>query len=209
MSNDNDEKVRGLSRRAFVKGAGASVAAVAGITAADATPARRDPTQRPKSWDLEADVVIIGSGPTGLVAALRARATGASVLVVEANYDAGGHGLINGGTIQLGGGTRLQKKFGIEDSADTMFQDLTDWSVVESNGMPEYRYNDRAIQTAQRLSIFWKRTASSSRRYRHQLRADTRSAYLLGAPTRCFGMAGRGRKVHAAVVGQEFIDRWK
>lgn len=148
MSNDNDEKARRLSRREFVKGAGASVAIVAGVTAADATPARSDPSQLPESWDLEADVIVIGSGPTGLVAALRAREAGASVLVVEANYDSGGHGLVNGGTIQLGGGTRLQKKFGIVDSPDTMFQDLTDWSVVETNGMPEYRYNDRAIQRA-------------------------------------------------------------
>jgi len=148
MSNDNEEKARRLSRREFVKGAGASAAVMAGVTTANTTPVRVDPGQLPESWDLEADVVVIGSGPTGLVAALRAREAGASVLIVEANYDSGGHGLINGGTVQLGGGTRLQKKFGIEDSADTMFQDLTDWSVVETNGMPDYRYNDRGIQRA-------------------------------------------------------------
>ena len=123
MSNDNEEKARRLSRREFVKGAGASAAVMAGVTTANTTPVRVDPGQLPESWDLEADVVVIGSGPTGLVAALRAREAGASVLIVEANYDSGGHGLINGGTVQLGGGTRLQKKFGIEDSADTMFQD--------------------------------------------------------------------------------------
>jgi len=48
----------------------------------------------------------------------------------------------------LGGGTSLQKKYGIEDSPDQVFQDLTDWSVVEINGMPEYRYNDRGVQRA-------------------------------------------------------------
>ena len=26
-----------------------------------------------------------------------------------------------------------------------MFRDLTDWSVVEPNGFPDYRYNDREI----------------------------------------------------------------
>ena len=45
----------------------------------------------------------------------------------------------------LGGGTSVQKKYGIEDSPDLVFQDLTDWSVVEPNGFPDYRYNDREI----------------------------------------------------------------
>ena len=26
-----------------------------------------------------------------------------------------------------------------------MFQDLTDWSVVEPNGFPDYRFNDREV----------------------------------------------------------------
>ena len=45
----------------------------------------------------------------------------------------------------LGGGTSAQKKYGIEDSPDLLFRDLTDWSVVEPNGFPDYRYNDREI----------------------------------------------------------------
>ncbi|NNE37866.1 MAG: FAD-binding protein, partial [Gammaproteobacteria bacterium] len=102
----------------------------------------------PGTWDLEADVVIIGSGPTGLVAANRASDAGASVIVVDANYDVGGHGLMNGGQIHLGGGTAMQKKYGIEDDPDTYFKDLIDWSVVETNGMPDYRYNDRGVQRA-------------------------------------------------------------
>ena len=28
---------------------------------------------------------------------------------------------------------------------DLLFRDLTDWSVVEPNGFPDYRYNDREI----------------------------------------------------------------
>src|SRR5262249_44843990 len=30
-------------------------------------------------------------------------------------------------------------------SADLVFRDLTDWSVVEPNNFPDYRYNDREI----------------------------------------------------------------
>ena len=51
----------------------------------------------PASWDLEADVVVIGAGATGLPAAIKAADAGASVLVVEANYDIGGHAILSGG----------------------------------------------------------------------------------------------------------------
>jgi succinate dehydrogenase/fumarate reductase flavoprotein subunit len=100
------------------------------------------------SWDFEADVVIVGSGAAGLPAAIRAVDNGASVIVVETNYDVGGHAIISGGNVPLGGGTSAQRKYGIEDSPDTVFSDLTDWSIVQPNGWPDYRYNDRAVMRA-------------------------------------------------------------
>jgi succinate dehydrogenase/fumarate reductase flavoprotein subunit len=99
----------------------------------------------PVTWDREADIVVIGSGATGLPAAVVAREDGASVIVVEAESHIGGHAITSGGNLPLGGGTSYQKKHGIEDSAELFFQDLTDWSVVETNGFPPYRYNDREI----------------------------------------------------------------
>ena len=96
-------------------------------------------------WDREADIVVIGSGATGLPAAIVAREAGSSVILVEAEADIGGHAIISGGNIPLGGGTSVQKKYGIEDSPDLLFRDLTDWSVVGPNGFPDYRYNDREI----------------------------------------------------------------
>ena len=101
-----------------------------------------------QAWDLEADVVIIGSGAAGLPAAIKAAEGGASVIVVEANYDIGGHAIISGGNVPLGGGTSAQKKYGIEDSPDLVFRDLTDWTVLQDNGSPDYRYNDRAVMRA-------------------------------------------------------------
>src|SRR5580704_16669640 len=97
------------------------------------------------NWDREADVVVIGSGATGLPAAIVAREAGASVIIVEAEPRIGGHAITSSGNLPLGGGTSYQRKYGIADSPDLFFQDLTDWSVVESNGFPPYRYNDREI----------------------------------------------------------------
>lgn len=101
-----------------------------------------------QKWDLEADVVIIGSGAAGLPAAVRAADEKASVIVVEANYDIGGHAIISGGNVPLGGGTSAQKKYGIHDTPDLVFSDLTDWTILQNNGWPDYRYNDRAIMRA-------------------------------------------------------------
>jgi succinate dehydrogenase/fumarate reductase flavoprotein subunit len=97
------------------------------------------------NWDREADIVVIGSGAAGLPAAIVAREAGASVIVVEAESHVGGHAITSGGNLPLGGGTSYQKKYGIDDSPDLFFQDLTDWTVVETNGFPPYRYNDREI----------------------------------------------------------------
>lgn len=139
----------GVSRRQFLRrGAGAGVgAAAAGTVPAPAAPSAAAAQTTPQ-WDLEADVVVIGSGATGLPAAIRARDKGASVIVVEANYDVGGHGILSGGSLPLGGGTSWQKQHGIEDSPDQVFKDLTDWSVILPHGIPDYRYNDREVQRA-------------------------------------------------------------
>ncbi len=99
-------------------------------------------------WYWEADVVVIGSGAAGLPAAIVAREAGATAIVVEAQKDIGGHAVTSGGNVPLGGGTSTQKKHGIEDLPDLLFRDLTDWSVVQPNGFPDYRYNDREIVRA-------------------------------------------------------------
>jgi succinate dehydrogenase/fumarate reductase flavoprotein subunit len=105
-------------------------------------------TSNGTSWDVEADVLVIGSGAAGLPAAIKAVEGGASVIVVETNYDVGGHAILSGGHMALGGGTSAQRKYGIEDSPDAVFSDLTDWSIVQPNGAPDYRYNDRAVMRA-------------------------------------------------------------
>ncbi len=106
---------------------------------------RNKPSEIAAAVDALADVVVIGAGATGLVAALRSRELGASVIIVEANYDVGGHAITSGGAVALGGGTALQSRYGVTDSKELLFSDLVDWSVVEPNGMPDYRYNDRSL----------------------------------------------------------------
>ena len=133
-----------VTRRDLIRNAGLAGAAVAtgGLVA---TPAVAQAPQAPTRWDREADVVIIGAGATGMPAAIVAKKAGSSVIVVDANSDIGGHAICSGANIPLGGGTSFQKRAGINDSPDLVFKDLTDWSVVQPNGAPDYRYNDKEI----------------------------------------------------------------
>ena len=135
-----------LSRRNFVKKAAAGLGAAAAVAGMESLPgAAAEGTQVPKHWDHEADIVIIGAGATGLCAAVEAIENGCSVIAVDANTDVGGHAIVSGGNIALGGGTTRQEKYGVKDSPDLLFADLTDWSIVEPNGFPDYRYNDKEI----------------------------------------------------------------
>src|SRR6218665_3447220 len=102
-SNAVDAERTALSRREFFKqGAAAGVGfAALGATAAAAHEGGDE------HWDYEVDIVVIGSGGTGLAAAVRARDMGASVLVLEQNYDAGGKMGHSGGWVSLGGGDHI------------------------------------------------------------------------------------------------------
>ena len=139
-----NETTKDLSRRDPIT----TTATAEGATDSSGPGTRRSSENLSPSWDLVADVVVVGAGATGLPAAIKAVDGGASVIVVETNYDIGGHAIISGGNTPLGGGTSAQKKYGIEDSPDLVFRDLTDWSIVQPNGWPDYRYNDRAVMRA-------------------------------------------------------------
>ena len=89
------------------------------------------------AWDYEADVVVIGAGGAGLPAALKAMEDGASVLIVEANYDCGGHAAVSEGQLHSGGKTSSQKEWNVTDSADLYYYDHTRGSSLDS------RFNDR------------------------------------------------------------------
>src|SRR5215469_11307814 len=133
----SDPKNAALPRRNFIQKAAAGLGAAAlGSVGAKETPAAKVD----RHWDLTADVVVVGAGAAGLPAANAAAEAGASVIVVEQNYDIGGHAIESGGNIALGGGTSLQKKYGINDSSDLMFEDLVSWH--------DYRFSDREVVRA-------------------------------------------------------------
>jgi FAD binding domain len=134
MSQSRKDNPGSLDRRSFLT-SGAAVGATA-AAAISATPAQ---AQEPIRWDREADVVIIGAGASGLPAAIAAREKGASVIIVEMNFDIGGRAMMSFGGLYIGGGNRLQKETGRNDTPDLVF---ADWSRPEK---PMGRFSDRAL----------------------------------------------------------------
>ena len=129
-SNDQDDSrhprdkrtTRPSRRRFLTSGAAAGAASLAGLAQAGPQAAQGPARVR---WNREVDVVVIGAGASGLPAAIAARDRGASVLLVEQHFDIGGIAIMSGGNLTLGGGNRVQKKKGIEDSPDAVFADWT------------------------------------------------------------------------------------
>ena len=168
----NDPKLQnknGLNRRDFVKKGAVAGLGAAALFKPEKAQAQGSTTGLEGSvWDYEVDVVIAGGGCAGLTAAIRARDLGASVLVVDQNFDLGGRMLHSGSFVSLGGGDPVQRrdmkgesdKEGfvtvasvedpeeLDDNVDLLFTDITDWSIVDRKAQSPYRYNERELVRA-------------------------------------------------------------
>ena len=171
-TTQNDPELRNeksVSRRDFVKTGAAAGLGAAALLKPDETQAQVSATGADGIvWDYEVDVVIAGGGCAGLTAAIRARDLGATVLVVDQNFDLGGRMLHSGSLVSLGGGDPVQRrdmrgesdKEGfitaapvedpeeLDDDVDLLFTDITDWSVVDPKAQSPYRYNERELVRA-------------------------------------------------------------
>ncbi len=133
MDQNNSATRRSFFKRGPAFGLTAAAAATEGRAAAKIGTIR---------FDRSADVVIVGAGASGLPAAIMARDNGASVIVIDSNHDIGGHAMLSGGRNPRGGGTSLQKKYGITDVADQVYLDHT------NHRDPEFRCADRDLVRA-------------------------------------------------------------
>ncbi len=77
------------------------------------------------NWDKTTEVVVVGSGPAGMGAAVTAIDNGAKVIVFEKGQNYGGCGVISAGILKLEGGTKSQKAHGVDDSPEKYLARLT------------------------------------------------------------------------------------
>jgi flavocytochrome c len=75
------------------------------------------------TWSMERDVVVLGAGGAGLMAAIEAAGAGSRVLLLESTSRIGGSSAISGGSIVFAG-TDFQTKMGIRDSTGLLYDDF-------------------------------------------------------------------------------------
>lgn len=103
-----------VSRRTFLQSSVAGLGLISSVKAASASDVR---------WDQTTDVIVIGSGFAGLMAAYMAKKAGSEVVVLEQMPTIGGNSIINGGIMGVPG-TEIQKAKGIKDSPELMAKDM-------------------------------------------------------------------------------------
>ena len=76
------------------------------------------------AWDEKCDMLVVGYGLAGASAALKAAELGGLDIVLADRFNGGGTSALSGGVVYAGGGTHVQKQFGIADSAEGLAQYL-------------------------------------------------------------------------------------
>ncbi len=154
--DETEKKGEGkVSRRDFLKSsavAGAAIGALSfGAGTAEAIPV-------PKKWDKTADVIIVGTGYSGLAAAMVSRQLGQNILLLEKMPVAGGNSVIAHGGANAADPER-QKKQGIQDSTDLHFKHTMEGGDMINDPEKVRYFVDHAlvdaVQYLERFGVKW------------------------------------------------------
>ncbi len=119
-----------FTRRSFIKLVGQG-SAVLGLGLSSQRVRAQGGSANPQVNKLETDLAVIGAGPGGLSAALRAAELGLKVIVFEKSDKTGG--ARNGGMGPFGAGTHIQAKYGIKNcttkDAFNYLADFNHWKI--------------------------------------------------------------------------------
>lgn len=131
---DDQEQTLGMSRRSFLVGAAAS-AALFGVSACGAESGSSAGSGIPSKWDLETDVLVLGAGGAGAMAACAAKEAAASVLVLEKADVAGGDTAISGQVFLGPWIERSENESGATDSIELFMADFKNSHAWSAKGL--------------------------------------------------------------------------
>jgi flavocytochrome c len=115
------EKKKGISRRGFMKSAAIGAGA---ITLAAFPTSKVEAIPLPKKWDQTVDVLVMGAGGAGMMAAIQAHDTEAKVLVLHKTSTVYSSSTALSGGLFAAAGTRFQKEKGIQDTPAQYYEDV-------------------------------------------------------------------------------------
>lgn len=101
------------------------------------------------------DVVVVGGGGSGMIAAIEAKNAGANVVILEKMSFTGGNTMLSGGEFAAAGNW-IQKKEGIEDSPQKHFEDTMKGGDNIANPALVKKLADNALAGAEWLRDFVK-----------------------------------------------------
>lgn len=150
-----------VDRRSFIAGGALALAGAAGfgaLTGCSSNPATPSPSERnaEESADdrfanpaetLEADVVVVGAGISGLSAAVQAAQLGLKVVQLEVNENVGGNGLGTEGVFAID--SPIQKEKGINLTLADIVEDEQNFFKYKVNAL---RWKDMVEQSADSLA---------------------------------------------------------
>ncbi len=143
VEHSSDSRFR-VSRRGFLRASGVGAAAATG--ALGAVPFRQSRAFAQQGWDAEHDVVVVGSGGAGFVAAITARSMGSDVVILEKGTYVGGTTLVSGGGMWIPNSAQMQSA-GIDDPRDEALKYMARHSFPhlyqpddEMLGLPSHDY---------------------------------------------------------------------
>lgn len=135
-----------LSRRGFLQGAGVTLAGAAALSvlggcsadgssssaaedSSDTAPATYEPSET-----MDVDIVVVGSGASGVAATVQAAELGATTLLLEKSTQTGGNGRLTEGMFAIN--SKMQQESGI--GADITFKDI----IAAEQSFFNYRINN-------------------------------------------------------------------
>jgi 3-oxo-5alpha-steroid 4-dehydrogenase len=71
-------------------------------------------------WDDTCDMLVVGLGLAGAAAALKGSELGGMDIVLVDRFTGGGTSSLSGGVVYAGGGTRVQKEVGVDDTVENL-----------------------------------------------------------------------------------------
>lgn len=150
----------------------------------------------PTHWDLEADVVSIGSGIGGLSAAITAHDHGASAIVLERSDQVGGVTALSMGEVWVAG-NHLAQALGMEDSFEAGFRYLQRLSMGYGSDLSIL---NKVVHAREALKYFEKKIG-----LKMEVIRDCPDYYY----GHCEGGVSAGRMLEAVPFPAETLGEWQ